>query len=95
MSLDIKVNDGRREAWLVYMGVGGYVCAEPDADKPDGICGMPVESEPCDIHHPDTTEPYVLAPASHPHWAKHVYGCGGGRQCKCVIDDQVTGGTRG
>jgi hypothetical protein len=54
--LDIKMIDGRREAWLVYMGVGGYVCAEPDPGQPDGICGMPVESEPCHIHHGAVTE---------------------------------------
>lgn len=38
-----------REKWLVIDGVGGYVCAEPVADNPDGICGMPVESEPCTV----------------------------------------------
>ena len=53
---DIKTVDGRREAWIVVDLVGGYVCAEPDPGLPDGICGMPVESEPCDIHHPDTTD---------------------------------------
>lgn len=51
--LTFKTNDGRRETWIVIGGVGGYVCAEPMTDLPDGICGMPVESEPCDIHHPD------------------------------------------
>lgn len=45
---------GRREKWIVLSGVGGYVCAEPDPDRPDGICGMPVESEPCTIHHPES-----------------------------------------
>lgn len=43
----------RREKWIVLAGVGGYICAEPDPNKPDGICGMPVESEPCTIHHPE------------------------------------------
>lgn len=38
------------ERWVVYMGVGGYVCAAPDSNGPDGICGMPVESEPCARH---------------------------------------------
>lgn len=47
---------GRREAWIVISGVGGYVCAEPDQGKPDGICGMPAESEPCTIHHPDVVD---------------------------------------
>lgn len=44
---------GRRERWVIVAGVGGYVCAEPDPDGPDGICGMPVEDVPCTIHHPD------------------------------------------
>lgn len=29
---------------------GGFVCAVPDPDRPCGICGMPVESEPCSEH---------------------------------------------
>ncbi|GLZ15647.1 hypothetical protein Acsp04_58820 [Actinomadura sp. NBRC 104425] len=34
---------------------GGYVCGAPD-EGPDGICGMPVESEPCPYHgRPDTS----------------------------------------
>lgn len=44
---------GRREKWALIDGVGGYVCAEPDPAGVDGICGMPVESEPCNIHHPE------------------------------------------
>lgn len=32
---------------------GGWVCAWPDPDSVYGICGMPVESEPCPQHgHP-------------------------------------------
>ncbi|MFI6228577.1 hypothetical protein ACIBCR_14850 [Micromonospora echinospora] len=31
---------------------GGFVCAVPVPDRPDGICGMPVESEPCSDHAP-------------------------------------------
>ena len=31
---------------------GGFVCAVPMADMPGGICGMPVESEPCSEHSP-------------------------------------------
>ncbi|MEU7980513.1 hypothetical protein AB0B63_18515 [Micromonospora sp. NPDC049081] len=31
---------------------GGFVCAVPDGTRPDGICGMPVESEPCSEHSP-------------------------------------------
>lgn len=53
---EVKIVGGRREAWIVIAGIGGYVCAEPDAEQPDGICGMPVESEPCDIHHPGAVE---------------------------------------
>lgn len=55
-ALDIKTVDDRREAWVVLAGMGGYVCAEPDPALPDGICGMPVESEPCHIHHPEAAE---------------------------------------
>lgn len=29
---------------------GGWVCAVPVPDRPDQICGMPVESEPCTEH---------------------------------------------
>ncbi|MGW3369752.1 hypothetical protein ACWDOR_43270 [Streptosporangium canum] len=38
------------EKWVVYMEVGGYVCAAPMATGPDGICGMPTETEPCPEH---------------------------------------------
>lgn len=31
-------------------------CAEPDPDGPEGLCGIPVESEPCDVHHPGAVE---------------------------------------
>lgn len=55
-ALDLKTVDGRREAWIVVDLVGGYVCAETAPGLPDGICGMPVESEPCHIHHPDKIE---------------------------------------
>ena len=51
--LDVKMVDGRREAWIIIDLVGGWVCAEPEAGQPDGTCGMPVESEPCSIHHPE------------------------------------------
>lgn len=49
----VKEVAGRREAWLLICGIGGWVCAEPDPAFPDQMCGMPVESEPCDIHHPE------------------------------------------
>ena len=38
------------EVWSDACAPGGYVCATPDPDRPDGICGMPVESEPCPDH---------------------------------------------
>jgi hypothetical protein len=41
------------EVWSSACAPGGYVCAAPEPDLPDGICGMPVESEPCPIHAPD------------------------------------------
>lgn len=55
-SLDVQIIDGRREVWLVICGVGGYVCAEPDPGRPDDFCGIPVETEPCPIHHPDNRD---------------------------------------
>nr|WP_301951245.1 hypothetical protein [Nonomuraea gerenzanensis] len=39
-----------REVWVIHDEMGGYVCAEPDPEGPDGICGMPTETEPCDRH---------------------------------------------
>lgn len=38
------------ERWVICMGVGGYVCAAPDSTGPEGICGYPVEDEPCPKH---------------------------------------------
>lgn len=38
------------ERWVSISGIGGFVCAVPDPAGPDGICGMPVEDEPCDRH---------------------------------------------
>lgn len=43
---------GRREMFDASIPPGGYVCAEPDPEMPDGICGMPVEDVPCTVHHP-------------------------------------------
>jgi hypothetical protein len=45
-----RLNNGRLELWLPMPLPGGWVCGEPDDGKPDGVCGMPVESEPCDLH---------------------------------------------
>lgn len=36
--------------WSSAVAPGGQVCAVPMPDKPDGICGMPVESVPCPEH---------------------------------------------
>ncbi|WP_067825892.1 hypothetical protein [Actinomadura kijaniata] len=41
------------EVWDDSIPPGGYVCAVP-GPLPDGICGMPVESEPCPDHTPAT-----------------------------------------
>jgi hypothetical protein len=41
--------DGRLEAWIVIAAMGGWVCAEPYTDLPDGICGMLVESDSCPV----------------------------------------------
>lgn len=38
------------DRWVIIDGVGGYVCAAPTPGYPDGICGMPTESEPCPEH---------------------------------------------
>lgn len=38
------------EVWSDACAPGGYVCGAPDPGKPDGICGMPVEDEPCAEH---------------------------------------------
>ena len=40
------------EVWSDAVAPGGYVCAAPDRLQPGGICGMPVESEPCARHSP-------------------------------------------
>lgn len=58
----VDVIDGRRKAWQAINEVGGWVCAEPDQARPDGMCGMPVESEPCNIHHPDQQVSSTAAP---------------------------------
>lgn len=36
--------------WSDAVPPGGQVCAVPMPDRPDRICGMPVESEPCPEH---------------------------------------------
>jgi hypothetical protein len=44
------LNAGRPIVWSGACPPGGTVCAVPDAGRPDGICGSPVESEPCSDH---------------------------------------------
>lgn len=48
--LDMK-NRRPGEVWIPEPLPGGWVCSMPDPGRPDGICGMPVESEPCPEHH--------------------------------------------
>ncbi len=45
----------RSEVWVDDPAPGGYVCGKPDSARPSGVCGMPVESEPCNLPH-GTTE---------------------------------------
>jgi hypothetical protein len=49
------LNDGRPAIWSAACAPGGYVCAVPDPSRSDGICGMPVESEPCGREHGPAT----------------------------------------
>jgi len=42
--------------WSDAVAPGGEVCAVPMPERPDGICGMPVESEPCREHNPTWEE---------------------------------------
>ena len=52
---DPDLNNGRPAIWSAAVPPGGMVCAAPDRLQPDGICGRPVESEPCDRHEPPAT----------------------------------------
>ena len=45
-----EVNDGKPVRWITDPAPGGMVCAVSDPSRPDGICGIPVESEPCGKH---------------------------------------------
>ena len=57
---DLEVmNDGRPVTWSAACAPGGYVCAVPDDLTDDGICGNPVESEPCNRHGDEDTPPPV------------------------------------
>jgi hypothetical protein len=47
-----RVVDGRLELFASPV----WVCGEPDAEAPGGVCGRPVESEPCEVHHPNAVD---------------------------------------
>jgi len=47
---DDGLNNGRPALWSDACPPGEMVCAVPDPARPDGICGSPVESEPCGNH---------------------------------------------
>jgi hypothetical protein len=49
-SITGDLNAGRPVTWSSAVAPGGTVCAVPDPACPDGICGNPVESEPCGQH---------------------------------------------
>lgn len=49
---EIKTIEGRQVMWTPDPFPGGWVCAEPDENMPDGLCRMPTETEPCTVHHP-------------------------------------------
>lgn len=38
------------EFWSSACAPGGWVCGAIDPGRPDGVCGMPVESEYCPEH---------------------------------------------
>lgn len=45
-----EFNSGKPVRWSDACPPGGMVCAVPNHRSADGICGMPVESEPCTEH---------------------------------------------
>jgi len=44
------LNAGLPAAWTGACPPGGMVCAVPGAEARGGVCGYPVESEPCPVH---------------------------------------------
>lgn len=46
----IQDDDRTPMVWVPDIPPGGWVCAVADPDGPDGLCGEPVESEPCPLH---------------------------------------------
>jgi hypothetical protein len=51
------LNAGRPAVWSGAVAPGGMVCAVPDDLTADGICGNPVESEPCNRHDGEPAAP--------------------------------------
>jgi hypothetical protein len=49
---DRDFNGGAPTLWSDAVAPGGLVCAAPSLGLPGGICGFPVESEPCPEHAP-------------------------------------------
>jgi hypothetical protein len=47
---DDAFNGGAPTVWSDAVAPGGLVCAAQAEHMPDGICGWPVESEPCPAH---------------------------------------------
>lgn len=56
MIIRTRTSNSRREALVDDPAPGGWVCGEPDPAALDGICGRPIESEPCTTHWPDASE---------------------------------------
>jgi hypothetical protein len=46
----IELNNGQPVVFSAAVAPGGWVCAVTADGNPDGICGTPVESEPCPDH---------------------------------------------
>jgi hypothetical protein len=60
-TMTTRTVDGRHEMWDASTPPGGWVCAEM-GDGVNLMCGQPVESEPCPVHHPaDEPEPRTWA----------------------------------
>jgi len=50
----VETVDGRLVTWVPALG---WVCAEPDRQRPTQRCGKPVKAGPCPIHHPTEEDP--------------------------------------
>lgn len=69
-TIDRDLNNGLPVFWLDAIPPGGYVCGVPEPNRIDGVCGVPVESEPCFVHAGPPVEPDERGP-------EHDY-CGDG-----------------